>query len=174
MIMRFIPPEYRVLAYVAAALAVLAVVVGVFTYGLNKGMSRVQAAWDADKVRVEALLATERTRQAVVIVETVTKFVDRVRIVKEKANITTKEVPVYVTSQADADCVINNGFVRLHDAASAGTLPPGPSDTDAAAAAVALSTVAETVAANYGACHENAEQLIALQGWVNAVGKGGR
>ena len=174
MIMRFIPPEYKILAYVAAALAVLAVLIGAFTYGWNKGSANVQAKWDADKVQVEALLATERTRQAVVTVETVTRFVDRVRIVKEKAQTITREVPVYVTAQADADCVINNGFVRVHDAASAGTLPPGPSDTDAAASAVALSTVAETVTANYGTCHENAEQLIALQGWVKAVDKGGR
>ena len=33
----------------------------------------------------------------------------------------------------------------------------------------ALSAVAGTVAANYQTCHENAEQLRALQGWVSEM-----
>lgn len=37
---------------------------------------------------------------------------------------------------------------------------------DAAAAGIALSAVAGTVAANYQTCHENAEQLRALQTWI--------
>ena len=71
--------------------------------------------------------------------------------------------------QADAACTINRGFVRLHDAAAAGELPEPARDTDAAAAGLALSTVAGTVAANYQTCHENAEQLRALQGWVREM-----
>ena len=71
--------------------------------------------------------------------------------------------------QADAACTINRGFVRLHDAAAAGELPEPARDADAAAAGIALSAVAGTVAANYQTCHENAEQLRALQGWVSEV-----
>ena len=48
--------------------------------------------------------------------------------------------------QADAACTINRGFVRLHDAAAAGT-----------------------VVANYQTCHENAEQLRAMQVWVSEM-----
>ena len=39
------------------------------------------------------------------------------------------------------------------------------------AAGIALSTVAGTVAANYQTCHENAEQLRALQAWVKEMGR---
>ena len=53
--------------------------------------------------------------------------------------------------------------MRLHDAAAAGELPEPARDADAAAAGIALSAVAGTVAANYQTCHENAEQLRALQ-----------
>ena len=42
---------------------------------------------------------------------------------------------------------------------------------DAAAAGIALSAVAGTVAANYQTCHENAEQLRALQAWVKEMGR---
>ena len=71
--------------------------------------------------------------------------------------------------QADATCTINRGFVRLHDAAAAGELPEPARNADEAAAGVALSAVAGTVAANYQTCHENAEQLRALQAWVSEV-----
>lgn len=71
--------------------------------------------------------------------------------------------------QADVACTINRGFVRLHDAAAAGDLPEPAGDADAAAARIALSAVARTVASNYQTCHENAEQLRALQAWVNEM-----
>ena len=71
--------------------------------------------------------------------------------------------------QADAACTINRGFVRLHDAAAAGDLPEPARGVDATAAGLALSTVAGTVAANYQTCHENAEQLRALQTWIREM-----
>ncbi len=96
-------------------------------------------------------------------------YTDRVRVVREKGDTIIKEVPVYVPVQADAACTINRGFVRLHDAAAAGELPETARDADAAAAGVALSAVAGTIAANYQACNESAEQLRALQAWVNEM-----
>ena len=71
--------------------------------------------------------------------------------------------------QADAACTINRGFVRLHDAAAAGELPESAQDADAAPAGIALSAVTGTVAANYQTCHENAEQLRALQEWIREI-----
>ncbi|MDF5949237.1 hypothetical protein P4129_27245 [Pseudomonas aeruginosa] len=110
-----------------------------------------------------------RQRQAEATVKVVTQYIDRVRIVREKGEAIIKEVPVYVPVQADAACTINRGFVRLHDAAAAGELPEPARDADAAAAGIALSAVAGTVAANYQTCHENVEQLRALQAWVNEM-----
>lgn len=48
-------------------------------------------------------------------------------------------------------------------------LPEPARDADAVAAGIALSAVAGTVAANYQTCHENAEQLRALQAWVSEM-----
>lgn len=160
--MNLIPWPYRWLA--VAALAV--VLIG---FGWVKGVEHVQAKWDA-AVRQETLhAATVRQKQAEATVKVVTKYVDRVRVVREEGDTIIKEVPVYVPVQADAACTINRGFVRLHDAAAAGELPEPAGDADAPAAGIALSAVAGTVAVNYQTCHENAEQLRALQAWVKAM-----
>lgn len=101
----------------------------------------------------------------------VTEYVDRVQKVYVQGETIVKEIPRYVTDQADASCTIPVGFVRLHDAAATGAmLGPNPGDPDAPAAGVSLSTVAGTVAGNYTAGHANAEQLKALQATLRAQG----
>lgn len=101
--------------------------------------------------------------------EIITRYVDRVQIVREAAQVITKEVPVYVTPHADAACAVPVGFVRVHDAAAAGRPPQPPAgDPDAPAAGLALSAVTHTVAGNYETCHAISEQLIALQQWVRS------
>lgn len=79
-----------------------------------------------------------------------------------------QEVPVYVTPDADARCVVPAGFVRVHDAAAAGRPVPDPAGlADDAPSGLELSAVAATVAENYGdVCAANARQLSDLQAWV--------
>ena len=135
-------------------------------FGWIKGAGHVQAQWDAAVQQQTLQVAAVRERQAQATVKVVTQYVDRVRVVREKGET---EVPVYVPVQADAACTINRGFMRLNDATAAGELPEPARDADAAAAGIALSAVAGTVAANYQTCHENAEQLRALQTWVREM-----
>jgi hypothetical protein len=160
--MTLISWPYRLLALDALAITLIG-------FGWIKGAGHVQARWDAS-IQQQTLHATAvRKRQAQATVEVVTEYVDRVRVVREKGDTIIKEVPVYVPVQADAACTINRGFVRLHDAAAAGGLPEPAGDADATAAGIALSAVAETVAGNYQTCHENAEQLRALQAWLGEM-----
>lgn len=160
--MTLISWPYRLLALAALAVAMIG-------FGWIKGAGHVQARWDAS-IQQQTLHATAvRERQAQATVEVVTEYVDRVRVVREKGDTIIKEVPVYVPVQADAACTINRGFVRLHDAAAAGDLPEPAGDADATAAGIAFSAVAETVTANYQTCHENAEQLRALQVWLGEM-----
>ena len=160
--MSVIPWPYRLLALAALGLALVG-------FGWVKGAGHVQTQWDT-AVQQQALQATAvREEQAQATVEVITEYVDRVRVVREKGDTIIKEVPVYVPVQADAVCTINRGFVRLHDAAAAGALPEPARDADAAAAGIALSAVAGTVATNYQTCHETAEQLRALQAWVREM-----
>ena len=101
---------------------------------------------------------------------TVTEYVDRVQTVYVAGKTITKEIPVYVTAQADAACTIPAGFVRIHDAAAANVAPePAAGDPDAPAAGVTLSAVAETVADNYTTCHAIREQVIGLQRYIRTL-----
>lgn len=160
--MSVIPWPYRLLALTTLGVALVG-------FGWIKGASHVQAQWDAAIQQQTLQAAAARERQAQATVKVVTQYVDRVRVVREKGDTIFKEVPIYVPVQADAACTINRGFVRLHDAAAAGELPDSARDANEAAAGIALSTVAGTVAANYQTCHENAEQLRALQVWVSEI-----
>ena len=153
---------YRWLALVLLAAALIG-------FGWIKGAGYVQAQWDAAVQNQTQQVAAIRERQAQATVKVVTQYVDRIRLMREKGETIIHEVPVYVSVQADAACSINRGFVRLHDAAAAGELPGPARDADAAPAGIALSAVAGTVAANYQTCHENAEQLTALQMWVREM-----
>lgn len=160
--MNLIPWPYRWLALVLLAAALIG-------FGWIKGAGHVQAQWDATVQKQTLQAAAVRERQAQATVKVVTQYVDRVRVVREKGDTIIKEVPVYVPVQADAACTINRGFVRLHDAAAAGELPESARDADAVAAGIALSAVAGTVVANYQSCHENADQLRALQTWIREM-----
>lgn len=102
-------------------------------------------------------------------VKVVTQYVDRVQVVREKGDTIIKEVPVYVDREADRACVVPVGFVRVHDGAVANVPVGDPGDSDAAPSGIALSAVAATIAGNYTTCHENAEQLIALQARVRDI-----
>ena len=153
---------YRLLTLIALAAALVG-------FGWVKGAEHVQAQWDAAIQQQSLQVAALRQKQAEATVKVVTQYVDRVRVVREKGDTLIKEVPVYVPVEADTACTIHRGFVRLHDAAAAGELPGPAGDTDAAAAGVALSAVAGTVVDNYQTCHENAEQLRALQAWVREM-----
>jgi len=160
--MNLIPWPYRWLAIAALAVALIG-------FGWIKGAGHVQAQWDAAAQQQTLQTAAVRLRHAEATVKVVTQYVDRVRVVREKGDTIIKEVPVYVPVQADAACTINRGFVRLHDAAAASELPEPAKVADAAPAGLALSAVAGTIAANYQTCHENAEQLRALQTWIREM-----
>lgn len=159
-----IPWPYRLLAMAAFAVALVG-------FGWVKGAGHVQAEWDTATGKQALQVAVVKQRQAEATVKVVTKYVDRVKVVRETGDTIIKEVPVYVPIEADAACVLHRGFVRLHDAAAQGVVPEPAGNSDAAPAGVALSAVAGTVAENYTACRENAEQLIALQSWILDVKK---
>lgn len=138
-----------------------------FTYVLQHAeLVKVRADVQVAQAKAEKAAAELKTAQGIVTVKTVTEYVDRVQIVREKGETIVKEVKVYVTPEADAACVVPVGFVRVHDAAASGEPAVPAGDPDAPAEGIALSTVAETIAENYTIAHENAEQLTALQKWA--------
>lgn len=150
----------RIFVAGAIALAVAAVVIAIQHARLVDAGRRVDGLARDVRDRTAERDAARRD------VKVVTQYVDRVQVVREKGDTIIKEVPVYVDREADRACVVPVGFVRVHDGAAANVPVGDPGSADAAPSGIALSAVAATVAGNYTTCHENAEQLIALQARV--------
>jgi hypothetical protein len=152
----------RLAATLAALLAVvllLGIVVALVQQRRIDGVARQR-----DHAEAERDTAIEQRDAISGDAKVITRYVDRVQYVREAGATIVKEVPVYVTPQADRACPVPVGFVRLHDAAAENRPLAGPAgDPDAPAADIALSTVANTVADNYTSCHAIREQLIGLQ-----------
>lgn len=102
-------------------------------------------------------------RQDKVTERVVVQFRDRVQVVREKGEEVIREVEKLVPVDS---CPLGGGFRVLHDAAADGALPSTPDGAHGPAAPVEQAAAAEVVAGNYVACHLNAEQLKALQAWV--------
>lgn len=122
---------------------------------------QLKAKADAAVAREALVIAQLRAARAEINERVVTVYVDRVRTVQGRTRTIVKEVPIYVPADAPA---LPAGFRVLHDAAAAGELPDPARVADAPP--VAAAAVAETVAGNYGTCHETAAQLTSLQDWV--------
>lgn len=156
--------------------AALELLFGVLLVAVIFGLGfTAQAKLDAAKRRAATAEANVRRlqgelAQANLSERVVTRYVDRVQVVREAAATITKEIPVYVTVEADAACPIPVGFVRVHNAAAEGVPLGEPAgDSNAPAAGLTLSAVAATVNDNYAACHENAEQVTALQAYLRGL-----
>lgn len=116
-----------------------------------------------------AVVVAERTQEAAVITEDVGREVDAARAETRIVYRTIIErIPVHVTPEIDRDYPVPVGFVRVHDAAAAGSapaLPDGAGQPDNAPSGVALSAVADTVVGNYAVCNDDRARLIGWQDW---------
>ena len=158
----------RTLALILTALVVLVTVCTLGAWFTQRYSDTKKRAETAEATVASLRIQLDNTEGSVV---TVTRYVDRVETIKVKGDTIIKEIPRYVPIQADAACTVPVGFVRVHDAAAAGTvLSPGPGDADAAPSGIALSAVAGTIAGNYTSCHADAEQLSTLQATLRDQG----
>ena len=133
--------------------------------GYQQGYGRAQKKCDADQTAVAMQNARTQAAQAEASVRVVTQYVNRVRIVRERGNNILNEVPLYVPSDPAA-CALPGGWRVLHDAAAEGEFPDAARRADAPV--VTAEEAAAAVAGNYASCHDTAEQLSALQGWLRA------
>jgi hypothetical protein len=78
-----------------------------------------------------------------------------------------EKVPIYVSAESDARCVVPAGFVSLHDAAALGSpiLPDSARGLVDDPSGVPLSAVADTVVANYGAGNLLRAEVLAWRSW---------
>ena len=148
-------------APLAAKIAIITTLAtALFSAGLYIGHKwGVSACYEAT-IEAQAHSIETGIKQAVVSDQTVTKYVDRVQIVQGKSRTIIKEIPIYVKDT----CTLSADWRMLHDSAVKSELPDTTRDSDERT--VTAQNALETVAANYGICHENSQTLQALQSWV--------
>jgi hypothetical protein len=125
-----------------------------------------QERWEAKVADAKLDMAKKDAASADTTTRVVTKYVTKVEVIKENGNAIVKEIPKYISANADGQCAIPNGFVLLHDSASLNEIPDSTRSVDGGASNVKLSGVAETVTTNYTTYYKVAEQLKSLQEWV--------
>ena len=107
------------------------------------------------------------TKQGAITERVVTKYVDRVKLLAGATTTIETEVIKYVDSKPLAlACMLDAGWIRLHDAAAAGGVPDPTSAADGAAGTITAAQALPAVTRNYAAANRNAARLEALQGWV--------
>lgn len=121
-----------------------------------------EASWQLKVAKTNAEIAELKAKSEKVSTKVVTKYIDRIQVVKEKGN----EIVKYVNKESDAKCELPNSFVVLHDAAAKNELPDSTRASNAGASEVKLSGATTTIIQNYGTCWEIREQLKSLQEWV--------
>jgi len=117
---------------------------------------------DLASAQTLTVVAGFEARAARADIQTITRYVDRVREVRQVIHDIQRETPRYVTPSTDAAYPLPVGFVRLHDAAAAAHLPGPPGPADAQASGVKASDAALVIADNYGTCLDVIAQLNAL------------
>lgn len=122
-----------------------------------------EASWQLKVAKTNAEIAELKAKSEKVSTKVVTKYIDRIQVVKQKGN----EIVKYINKESDARCELPNSFVVLHDAAAKNELPDSTRATDARTSDIKLSDATTTVVQNYGTCWEIREQLKALQEWVS-------
>lgn len=127
----------------------------------DAGQADTQRKWDASTAKGRKLVEELKKKQVVVTTRVETKYIDRIKTIREKGDVIVQKVPVYIPADTPD---FPGGFRVLLDGAATGIVPDAGSELYAAP--VPAQTLASSVADNYGTCLANAEQLRGLQEWV--------
>jgi hypothetical protein len=148
-------------------LCILMLVLGSWSLGSSTEKDKHALELEKQKAYIAELekKASEKT------IEVVTKYVETVKVVKEKGEAIREQVPVYITKEDNARCVIPDGFVIMHNSAVQNTIPESPRNSNEGPSGIELSKATEVIVENYNKYHEVVEQLRALQDWVKEMEK---
>lgn len=93
------------------------------------------------------------------------RYVERIRIIREKSN----EISEAANNIVPSRCDVATGWVRLHDAAATNSNIDTASIADGTSSGIKDNQALSTVVQNYSICHQNAERLRELQSWITAT-----
>jgi len=179
---------------VVSLLAVIGFVVGLGLFinakidtAYQKGLKDKQSEWTAASLREANRQLGIEAKQAEATTTVVTKYVDRVKIVRVKADTIVKEVPLYVTQADDEHCLVPDSFGMLWNKANGSAeipVPESAGDADAPsnrpglvqaeaprASDITLSDVARQHIAESEYTLTLEQQVIGLQEWIRSMQK---
>ena len=153
-----IPLPYKILGGLAI---ITALIVGSTWYGYNKAENKYIAKIATMEANAEVMQAKLDASLSEVKVDVLTKYVDRVKVIKEKEYVYRDKI-VTVPSK----CELSNGWVYLHDSVVKGSDADAVGVTDGASSGVKDTDALDVITENYGICKSNAAKLEALQDWI--------
>jgi hypothetical protein len=118
--------------------------IGSCWYWNSHGKNTVKAEWEASIKRGNVVVADLKRKQIQIVKVVETKYVDKVKVIHEKAKIITKEIPVYIAADTPD---LPPAFRVFHDAAATGETFDASRIPDAASTPVRTAT--ETITKNY-------------------------
>lgn len=139
----------------------LAVIIS-FYVSFSLGKTEERKEWEHKFALAEIEIKNLEAKAPVINEVIITKYVDKIRYVDKVKVQTVKE---FITVENDKACVVNKGFVKIHDGAAA-AIPVSPAASDAEPSAAHLSNIAEVVKENYAIHQKTRIQLEALQQWI--------
>lgn len=142
--------------YVLIALAVIIALLVLGKCQFDRGVKHEQAAQAERLKKAEKAVAKREVKAEKITSEVRADVAEKQIEYRTVTKTLVKEVPKYVTVQADAKCVVPAGFVSLHDSAASGSpsLPVGAGRSLDTPSGVELSAVAETLVTNYGTAYQ--------------------
>ena len=153
--------------FIARTVGTILMIGSVYLYG---GYG-TEMKWRAEAEKLKADMDRKVALSEKSSKQIITKYVTKTKVIKEKGDVIIKEVPKFITKDADAKCIIPKSFVVLHDSAAKNEVPDSSKGVDETASGVKLSTIGETITINYNNYHQLSEQLKALQDWVTSQEK---
>ena len=87
------------------------------------GAIATEERWQLEVLKQKARIAELEAQASHVTTQVVTKYLEKKIYIKEKGHEIIKQMPVYVTKQADDNCIITNGVVELLNSAAKNEVP---------------------------------------------------
>lgn len=162
LISQYLPP---VSATPIKILCILLLTIGSWALGSSTEKDKYTLELEKQKVYIAELENNANKKT----IEVVTKYVETVKVVKEKGEAIREQVPVYITKEDNARCIIPDGFIVMHDSAVQNTVPETSRNSNEGPSGIELSKATEVIVENYNKYHEVVEQLRALQEWVKEM-----
>jgi hypothetical protein len=142
--------------------AFLLIGLGAFTIGYVKGESKGEIAVSNYSEAAEKRAFELAKKNTEISNKVVTKYVDKVKVVKQKEYVYVQSAENLVPSLV----TMSNGWVYTHDSSASASDADPARASDATSSGVKDNQALATIVSNYSACRQNSEQLIALQEWV--------